>query len=87
MARVCEITGKHSRTGNNVSHANNKTRRWFHPNLQTKKVYLPEQNIWISLRLSTSALRTIRKKGLMPVLKDAAKKGTLAPYLRPLAYL
>ena len=84
MARVCEITGKHSKRGHNVSHANNKTKRWFYPNLQKKKVYLPEHKAWLSLQLSTSALRTIRKKGLLPVLKEAAMKKTLAGYLYPL---
>ena len=87
MARVCEITGKRSQRGNNVSHANNKTKRWFHPNLQTKKIYFPEQDAWVVLRLSTTALRTIDKIGLIPTLKKAAQKGTLAPHLKPLIHL
>lgn len=85
MARICEITGKHTRSGNNVSHANNKTKRRFYPNLQTKKLYLAEQDMWITMRVCTSALRTIRKKGLAPVLKEAARKGTLAADLMPFA--
>ncbi|MEM7361912.1 MAG: 50S ribosomal protein L28 [Bacteroidota bacterium] len=84
MARICEISGKHTQTGNNVSHANNKTKRKFYPNLQTKKIFLPEHGVWLSLRVSTSVLRTMRKKGALSVLKEAHKKGTLAPYLRPL---
>lgn len=84
MAKVCEITGKSTRTGHNVSHANNKTKRCFYPNLQKKKIYLAERDVWVSLRICTSALRTIRKKGLLVVLKEAAKKGTLASDLRPL---
>lgn len=82
MARICEITGKRSKRGNNVSHANNRTKRWFHPNLQLKKIYIPEHKAWVQLRLSTSVLRTIRKKGALSVLQQAAKKGTLAPELR-----
>ena len=84
MARICEVTGKKTLTGHNVSHANNKTKRCFYPNLQRKKVYIPTCDVWVYLQLSTSALRTMRKKGVLPVLKEAAKRGTLAPRLRPL---
>ena len=82
MAKICEITGKKTRVGNNVSHANNKTKRRFYPNLQMKKFYLPEENLWVRLKVSTSALRTINKKGISAVLKEAEKRGTLAPELR-----
>ena len=77
MAKVCEITGKRPRVGNKVSHANNKTKRKFYPNLQTKKFYLPEEDMWVTLKVSTSAIRTINKKGIDVVLKDAKKRGTL----------
>lgn len=70
MARVCDITGKRAITGNNVSHAHNKTKRKFYPNLQKKRFYIPEENRWITLKVSTSALRTINKNGISAVLKD-----------------
>ena len=82
MAKICEITGKKTRVGNNVSHANNKTKRRFYPNLQMKKFYLPEEDLWVTLKVSTSAIRTINKKGISAVLKEAKKRGTLAPELR-----
>lgn len=77
MARVCQITGKRPRVGNNVSHANNKTKRKFYPNLQKKKFYLPEEDKWITLKVSTSALRTINKNGITAVLKKSREKGIL----------
>lgn len=78
MARICDITGKKPIIGNNVSHANNKTKRWFYPNLQKKRFYIPEENIWIPLKVCTSVIRTINKKGIHAVLKEAKQKGTLA---------
>lgn len=78
MARVCQVTGKKPVSGNNVSHANNKTKRKFYPNLQKKRFYLPEEDRWITLKVSTQALRTINKNGLLNTLKKAAKKGTLS---------
>lgn len=75
MSRVCEITGKRPQVGNNVSHANNKTKRKFYPNLQKKRFYVPEEDKWITLKVSTSAIRTINKKGITAVLKEARKKG------------
>ncbi|WP_224996658.1 50S ribosomal protein L28 [Cesiribacter sp. SM1] len=78
MARVCQVTGKKPVTGNNVSHANNKTKRKFYPNLQKKRFYLPEEDRWITLKVSTQALRTINKNGLLNTLKKAARKGTLS---------
>jgi large subunit ribosomal protein L28 len=77
MAKVCDITGKRARVGNNVSHANNKTKRKFYPNLQKKSFFIPEENAWITLKVSTRALRTINKKGISAVLKDAQKKGNI----------
>jgi len=75
MARVCELTGKKTISGNNVSHSNTKTRRKFLPNLQRKKFWLEDEKRWISLRVSTSAIRTITKKGLSAYLRALAKKG------------
>ncbi len=75
MAKVCDITGKRPRVGNNVSHANNKTKRKFYPNLHKKSFYVPEEDAWITLKVSTKALRTINKKGISAVLKDAQDKG------------
>ena len=77
MARVCDITGKRARTGNNVCHANNKTKRKFYPNLQKKRFYLPEEDKWITLKVSTSALRTINKNGITAVLKKARQNGNI----------
>ena len=75
MARVCEVTGKKTITGNNVSKANNKVRRKFYPNLQKKRFYIAEEDKWVTLKVSTSALRTINKKGITAVLKEARKNG------------
>jgi large subunit ribosomal protein L28 len=75
MARVCEITGKRPRVGNTVSHANNKTKRKFYPNLQTKRFFVPEEGKWITLKLSTKAIKTINLKGVSQVIKEAKSKG------------
>jgi len=75
MARVCDLTGKRPQVGNNVSHANNKTKRRFYPNLQKKRFYIPEEDAWITLKISTSALRTINKNGITAVLKKAVEQG------------
>lgn len=74
MAKVCDITGKRPRVGNNVSHANNKTKRRFYPNLHKKTFYVPEEDAWITLKVSSKALKTINKKGISAVLRDAQKK-------------
>ncbi|MCS7003929.1 MAG: 50S ribosomal protein L28 [Cytophagales bacterium] len=76
--RVCDITGKRARVGNSVSHANNKTKRLFVPNLHKKKFYIPEEDKWVELKVCTKALRTINKKGISAVLREAIKKGKLA---------
>jgi large subunit ribosomal protein L28 len=81
MAKICDITGKRPRVGNKVSHANNKTKRRFCPNLQIKKFYIPEAEAWLTLKVSTAALRTINKKGITTVLKEAKHQGTLTQEL------
>jgi large subunit ribosomal protein L28 len=75
MSRICQLTGKSVMVGNNVSHSNRKTKRRFLPNLVTKKFYVPEENSFITLKVSTSAIRTINKKGISACLKDARAKG------------
>jgi large subunit ribosomal protein L28 len=75
MARVCQITGKRPQSGNKVSHANNKTKRKFYPNLQTKRFFVPEEDKWITLKLSTKAIKTINLRGISAVLKESKEKG------------
>ncbi|MDP4292372.1 MAG: 50S ribosomal protein L28 [Bacteroidota bacterium] len=77
MSRICQITGKKLLVGNHVSHSNIKSKRKFYPNLQTKKFYVPEEDAWIVMKVSTSAIRTINKNGISACLKNAAKKGIL----------
>jgi large subunit ribosomal protein L28 len=77
MSRVCQLTGKSVMVGNNVSHSNRKTKRRFYPNLITKKFFIPEDESYITLKISTSALRTINKKGIQACLKEAREKGYL----------
>ena len=71
MSKVCDISGKKVLVGNNVSKAMNKTKRCFQPNLIKKRFYIPEQDKWISLKVSTSVLKSINKKGISSVLKDS----------------
>ena len=75
MARVCQVTGKAPKVGNHVSHANNKTKRRFLPNLQRRRFWAAGENRWVSLRLSTHALRTIDKNGIEVVLAGMRAKG------------
>jgi large subunit ribosomal protein L28 len=75
MSRVCQVTGARPRTGNNVSHANNKTRRRWMPNLVTKRYFLEEENRWIRLRLSAKGMKIIDKKGLAAVVRDMRARG------------
>lgn len=75
MSKVCDLTGKKPQVGNNVSHSNNKTKRRFNPNLQKKRFYIPEEDTWITLKVSTSAIRTINKNGIAAVLKKARANG------------
>ena len=78
MARVCQVTGKGPIVGNNVSHANNKTKRRFLPNLQSRRFWVESENRWVRLRVSTNAIRTIDKKGIDAVLADMRARGELA---------
>ena len=75
MARVCEVTGKGPMVGNNVSHANNRTKRRFLPNLQYRRFWLETEKRWISLRITCNALRTIDKKGIEVVLAELRAAG------------
>ena len=75
MSRVCQVTGKRPITGNTVSHANNRRRRRFLPNLHTQRFWLENEKRWVSLRVSTNGLRTIEKNGLEAVLADLKKRG------------
>lgn len=75
MARVCQVTGKAPMSGNNVSHANNKTKRRFLPNLQSRRFWLEAENRFVRLRVSIAALRTIDKKGIEVVLEEMRAKG------------
>ena len=75
MSRVCEVTGKRPITGNTVSHANNRRRRRFLPNLHNQRFWLEEEKRWVTLRVSTHAMRTIEKKGLEAVLVDMRARG------------
>ena len=77
MSKICEITGKKAIVGNRVSHSHHKTKRRFNINLQTKRFYLPEEDKWITLRLSMDGLRNINKKGISACLKEAREKGYL----------
>ena len=77
MSRVCDLTGKKAMVGNNVSHSNVKTKRKFYPNLQLQKFYIPEENRWITLRVSTSAIKTINKVGISEAINRFVKKGFL----------
>jgi len=77
MSRVCELTGKKAMVGNNVSHAMNKTKRKFNANLVKKRFYIPEEDKWITLKVSTSAIKNINKKGIAAVIKEARAKGFL----------
>lgn len=78
MSRVCEITGKGPMSGNNVSHANNKNKRRFLPNLHSRRFWLESEKRWIRLRVSNAALRLIDKKGIEVVLADKAEKAAKA---------
>jgi len=77
MSRVCQLTGKSVMVGNNVSHSNRKTKRKFFPNLVTKKFFVPEEGKFVTLKISTSALRTVNKKGITACIKEAKEKGFL----------
>lgn len=78
MSKVCQITGKSVITGNNVSHSKRRTKRKFYPNLFVKKFYVPEEDAWITLKVSAAGIRNIDKRGITACLKDAKEKGFLA---------
>jgi large subunit ribosomal protein L28 len=80
MSRICQVTGKKVMIGNNVSHSKRRTKRKFLPNIFNKKYFLPEENRWITLKVSASGIRLITKKGLSTVLKEAKEKGFIANY-------
>lgn len=75
MSRVCQITGKRTAYGNNVSHANNKTRRSFVPNLHYRRFWVDSENRWVRLRVSNKGLRIIDKNGIDAVLSDLRSRG------------
>ena len=77
MSKSCEITGKKVMFGNNVSKSLNRTKRRFDVNLIKKRFFIPEENKWVTLKVSTSALKTINKKGISEVLKEARKQGLI----------
>jgi len=77
MSRVCELTGKKAMVGNNVSHALNRTKRKFKVNLVKKRFYLPEEDKWVTLKVSTRALKNINKKGVQAVVNEARANGYL----------
>ena len=77
MSKVCELTGKKAMVGNNVSFSINKTKRRFDVNLSKKRFYIPEEDRWITLKVSARALKTINKKGIAAVLKEARENGLI----------
>ncbi|MRJ08913.1 50S ribosomal protein L28 [Ornithobacterium rhinotracheale] len=77
MSRVCQITGKKAQVGNNVSHANNKTKRRFNVNLMKKRFYVPSEDRWVQLNVSANGLKTINKIGIEAALERARKEGLI----------
>lgn len=75
MSRVCQVTGKRPMSGNTVSHANNKSRRRFLPNVRTRRFWVPEENRFISLKVSSKGIRTIDKLGIMAVIEQLRANG------------
>ena len=80
MSKICQITGKKAMVGNHVSHSNKHVKRMFHANLFKKRFYLPEENRWITLNVSSSGLKIINKKGLKSALEEAKKNGYISKY-------
>ena len=78
MSKICEITGKKVITGNNVAHSNARTKRRFYPNLQTKKFFIPEEDKYITLKVSAAGIRKISKKGITACIKEAKEKGYMS---------
>ena len=77
MSKICDLTGKAAMVGNNVSNSNRKTKRRLYPNLKTKRFYIPEEDSWITLKVSTSALKTIDKNGITAVINKFVKNGKI----------
>jgi len=77
MARICDLSGKKAITGNSISFSNKKTKRKFNPNLHKKRFFIPELGEWITLKVSTSALRTIDKNGISATIEKAIRKGKI----------
>ncbi len=77
MSKICQITGKKAIVGHKVSHSNVKTKRKFYPNLQVKRYFLEKEKKWVTLKLSTSAMRNINKIGISAVIKKAIEKGMI----------
>jgi len=77
MSRICDLTGKSTLVGNKVSHSNRKSKRKFYPNLKTKRFFVPEFGEWITLKVSTSALKTISKKGISACINNLMSKGRI----------
>lgn len=75
MARICQVTGKGPQSGNNVSHANNKTKRRWLPNLHERRFWVPSENRWVKLKVSSQGLRTIDKNGIEVVLAELRARG------------
>jgi len=75
MSKVCQVTGKKAVVGNNVSHSKRRTKRKFMANLFTKRYYIPEEERWVTLKISAAGMRLINKKGVTAVLKEAKEKG------------
>ena len=75
MSQVCQVTGKHPISGNRVSHAHNKTKRVFRPNIQDKRFWLPSENRWVKLRVSAKGIKLISKQGIEKVVAGLRKKG------------
>lgn len=80
MSKICQITGRVPRVGNNVSHSNKKTKRMFNPNLQKKRFFLEEENRWVTLKVSAAGMRTINKIGLKEAIKRAQSAGLICEY-------
>ena len=77
MSRICDLTGKMSMNGYNVSNSNVKTKRKFHPNLHVKRFFIPEEGRWITLKVSTSAIKTINKIFITALINNFLKKGSI----------
>lgn len=80
MSRICQVTGKTVMVGNNVSHSKRRTKRKFYPNLFNKKFYYPEEDRWITLKVSAAGIRLINKNGLHSTLKAAKEKGLIVNF-------